>query len=136
MLYFCYISEHKVNQIISQIDSEVINETTETREVTQSTNNELGATFFNLFKSKINFGKNTRMLLSHSKRTTLVSNLEVAIKYLYDSQDSMNIIKYDTKELSKISRICYLKTKLRVVSYDDKYAVTNHPQQKPHNFSL
>lgn len=122
MYYFCYVSEEKVGQILSQDSNGVVDRITETAEEFKEGKGSLSAKIIGIFSSKAEYGKKKTLRFSHEKRHTIVSKLLAALHVLQtripDMVDLTNVANP-----ADITPGTYLyQGSFKVVRYDNRFA--------------
>ena len=121
-MYYCYVSENKVNQIIDSIKNGIINEKTNSVELDYQINNNIEIGLWSIIKTSLKFGRSKKINRSETKRNTILAKLNECLKLLKDNVRIIPEYKYLTlNELKKIS-IVYYSGQLKVNNYDGNYA--------------
>ena len=124
MYYFCYVSEHKVNQVIDQYAEGIVDSLQETHEVVGDSKASIGAKLLSLITGHIEWGKSERTLLAQELRRSVVSKLSQALRLIDLHEGRLK----DLDEAAAIDKGALRKGtywyvgRFQVVSYDDSYA--------------
>lgn len=129
MYYFCYISEHKVDQLLSQYANGPIESTQETRELSRRREYSFGTKLLSLITGEAKFGKAGRILVSQDRRSSLVTKLLQALKLVEEYEGEVRALD---QQLSKggtpPTGVYSYVGRFRATSCDGNYA---HLSTKP-----
>lgn len=93
MKYFCYISDSKINNLYSQLNEGMINETKVTREVGSEAGLETSdkASLLSLLGIEVKFGAEGRLQYAQSKKVQLAQKLKKVLEILEKNHELFDI---------------------------------------------
>lgn len=128
MYYYCYISESKVDQILSQYYKGIPERTTRSQSESETEEGDISASLFKFVDSAVKFGRDSETILSREIRESRVSKLVSAMRFLEKDIRNLNTVNSNGFPLDKLGAGVYSYRGLyKVQSLDNTYAYLTAP---------